>query len=224
MHLVLRPVRLPLLPLDLGPERVVKVSLVARPVRASALLSPRFLRELGRGELLVRSGRPLPALLLRLSLPAHHRMLCDVVSRERIRRSAPVRDPPVFPDLRIEEQGRIVEPSLGRPALVTGLVDLALAPLPARGQAVESIVGGTRLVRCPPACGRGGTGRSLLTAIGRVVFAPVWCLGEIGCGLRTATALVRVALDGTGRDLWIATGLGESVRNPLLVGPFVVRG
>ena len=32
MHLVLRPVRLPLLPLDLGPARGVKVSLVARLV------------------------------------------------------------------------------------------------------------------------------------------------------------------------------------------------
>ena len=36
MHLVLRPVRLPLLPLDLGLARGVEVSLVARPVRASA--------------------------------------------------------------------------------------------------------------------------------------------------------------------------------------------
>ena len=84
MHLVLRPVRLPLLPLDLGPTRGVEVSLVAHPVRASALLSPRLLREQGRGELLVRSGRPLPVLLPRLPLPAHHSTLCDVVSRESL--------------------------------------------------------------------------------------------------------------------------------------------
>ena len=58
MHLVLRPVRLPLLPLDLGPARGVEVFLVARPVRANALLPPRLLQELGRGRLLVRSGRP----------------------------------------------------------------------------------------------------------------------------------------------------------------------
>ena len=64
MHLVRRPVRLSLLPLNLGPAKGVQVSLVARPVLASVLLSPRLLRELGRGELLVRSRRPLPALLL----------------------------------------------------------------------------------------------------------------------------------------------------------------
>ena len=103
MHLVLRPARLPLLPLDLGPARGVEVFLVARPVRASELLPPRLLRELGRGRLLVRSGRPLPAPLPRLPLPAHHSTLCDVVSRESLRRSAPILDPPVFPDLRIEE-------------------------------------------------------------------------------------------------------------------------
>ena len=218
MHLVLRPVRLPLLPLDLGPARGVEVSLVARPVRASELLSPRLLRELGRGELLVRSGRPLPALLPRLPLPAHHSMLCDVVSRESLRRSAPIRDPPVFPNLWIEEQGRIVEPALGWPALVTGFVDLALAPLPARGQAIGSVVDGTHLVCCPSACGCGVTDHGLLTAIGRVAYVLAWCLGEIGRGLQTATALVGIALGRIGRDLRIATGLGGSVRDPLLVG------
>ena len=127
MHLVLRPVRLPLLLLDLGPARGVEVSLVARLVRASALLPPRLLRELGRGKLLVRSGVPLPVPLPRLPLHAHHSTLCDMVSRESLRWSAPVLDPPVFPDLWIEEQRRIVEPALGRPALVTGPVVLALA-------------------------------------------------------------------------------------------------
>ena len=159
MHLVLRPMRLPLLPLDLGPARGVEVSLVARLVRASALLSPRLLRELGREELLVHSGRPLPALLPRLPLPAHHSTLCDV---ESFRRSAPVHDPPMFPDLWIEEQGRIVEPALARR------------------------------------------------------------LGEIGRGPRTATGLGGIALGVTGCDLLIATGLGESVRDPLLVGEVAV--
>ena len=113
----------------------------------------------------------------------------------------------MFPDLRIEEQGRIVDPALGRAALVTGLVDLALVPLPARGQAVESVVGGTRLVRCPPACGRG-----LRTAFSPVAFALARRLGEIGRGPRAATGL-----GVTGRNLLIATGLRESVRDPLLV-------
>ena len=134
MHLVLRPVRLPLLPLDLGPARRVEVSLAARLVRASAPLSLQLLRELERGRLLVRSGHPLPAPLPRLPLPAHHSTLCDVVSRESLLWSAPVLDPPVFPGPRIEEQGRIAEPALGRTALVIALVVLALALLTARGR------------------------------------------------------------------------------------------
>ena len=60
VHLVLRPVRLPLLPLDLGPARGVEVSLVTRLLHASAPLSLRLLWELLRGRLLVRSGHPLP--------------------------------------------------------------------------------------------------------------------------------------------------------------------
>ena len=51
------------------------------------------------------------------------------MSRERY---APVLDPPVFPDLRIEEQGRVAEPALGRTALLTGAAILALALLTAR--------------------------------------------------------------------------------------------
>ena len=137
-------------------------------LRHSLLLLLPSLQELGRGEWLVRSGRPLPAPLPRLPLPAHHSTLCDVVSRESLRRSAPVLDPSLFPDLRVEEQGRIVGPALSWPALVTGPVDLAFALLPAHGQAVESVVGGSRLGRCPPASGRGVTGRGLRIATGRV--------------------------------------------------------
>ena len=103
MHLVLRPVRFPLLPLDLGPTRGVEVPLVTCLVRTSELLSPLLLRELRRGELLVCGRPPLPALLPRWPLPAHHCTLCNVVSRESLRRSAPVHDPLVFPDLRIKE-------------------------------------------------------------------------------------------------------------------------
>ena len=172
-----------------------------------------LLRELGRGELLVRSGRPLPTLLPRLPLPAHHCMHCDVVSRESLQRSAPIRNPLVFPDLRIEEQGRIIEPAVGRAALVAGLGDLALASLPARSQAVESVVDGTCLSRCPPACGR-------------VAFALVRCHGETSRCLRTATGLAGIALGVTGCDLLLATGLDRSVHDPVLSGrsPVTVRG
>ena len=133
MHLVLRPMRLPLLPLDLGPARGVEVSLDVCLLRASAPSSLQLLRELQRGMLLVRSGRPLPAPLPRLLLPTRRSMLCDVMSREKLRRTASFLDPPVFPDLRIEEQGRIIEPALGRTALVTVAVVLTLAQLTVRG-------------------------------------------------------------------------------------------
>ena len=46
------------------------------------------------GRLLVRSGLPLPALLPRLLLPAHHSTLGDVMSREKFRRTAPFLDSP----------------------------------------------------------------------------------------------------------------------------------
>ena len=129
--LVLRPVGLPPLPLNLGPARRVEVSLDVRLLHASAPLSLQLLRELQRGRLLIRSGLPLPAPLPRLLLPAHHRTLRDVMSGEMLRWTAPVLDPPVFPDLRIEEQGRIVEPVLDRTALMT--MTVVLAPLTIRG-------------------------------------------------------------------------------------------
>ena len=110
------------------------MSLDVRPWRASAPLSPQPLQELERGKLLGRDGLPLPVPLPRVLLPAHHSTLRDVMSREKFRRTAPLLDPPVFPNPRIEEQGRIAELTLGRTALVTVAVILALTPLPVRGQ------------------------------------------------------------------------------------------
>ena len=97
-----------------------------------------------------RDGLPLPAPLL----PAHHSTLRDAMSREKFRRTAPLLNPPVFPNLRIEEQGRITELALGRTALVTVAVVLVLAPLTVRSQVVESVGGGHPLGGCPPASGR----------------------------------------------------------------------
>ena len=118
------------------------------------------------------------------------------MSRESLRRPAPVLVPPVLPDLRLEKHGRIVEPVRGRVVLVAGFVARALAPLPICSQAVESVVGGTRLNRCLPVCGHGGIGRGLRTAIDPVGFARARLLGVTGLGLLTAT------------------GRGESVRDP----------
>ena len=75
---------------------------------------------------------PLPAPLPWLLLPAHHSMLRDVMSQEKFRRTAPLLDPPMFPDLRIEGQGRIVELDLSLTAPVAAV--LALAPLTVRGR------------------------------------------------------------------------------------------
>ena len=89
----------------------------------------------------------------------------------------------MVPDLRIEEHGRI-ELVHGRIVLVTMAVVLVLAPLPVRGQEVESVEGGHRRGRSLPVCGRG-----LLTATALGAYALV--LGETalavtGRGLLTA--------------------------------------
>ena len=87
VHLVLYPVRLPLLPLDLGLARGGggEMSLDIRLLRVSASLSLQLLRELQRGRLLGRSGLPLPVPLPRLLLLAHRSTLRDVMSREKFR-------------------------------------------------------------------------------------------------------------------------------------------
>ena len=223
MHLVLRPVRLPLLPLDLGPARGVEVSLVAHPVRASAPLSPRLLRELGRVRLLVRSGLPLPAPLPRLPLPAHHSTLCDVVSRESLRRSAPVLDPPVFPDLRIEEQGRIAGPALGRPALVTSPVVLVFALLTASGQerrrraSSRSLSSRERSRRDRSRSSDSSRSRRdprMATGLAEIAF------NVIDCGLQTVTDC-----DNSTRDLLLVEEVAVTVRGHVrgLLPPLTAR-
>ena len=134
VHLVLCPGRLPPLSLGLGLARGEGVSLDARRLHASAPLPLQLLRELVRWRLLVRSGRPLPAPLPWLLLPVPRRTLDNVGDWEKFRRTAPAWYPPVVPDLRIEEHGRIRELTRGRTALMTVAVILALAPLPVRGQ------------------------------------------------------------------------------------------
>ena len=188
-------------------ERGGGVSLDISPLRASVPLSLQPLRELGRGRLLGRDGLPLPAPLPRLLLPAHHSTLANVMSREKFRRTAPLLDPPVFPDLRIEGQGRIVELALGRTALVIVAVVLALAPLTVRGQAVESVGGGHPLGRCPPANGCD-------LCIAPALVACALALGETG--------LAGTALDVTGRGLLTATDHSDSMRVPPLARELAV--
>ena len=174
MHFVLLPLGLPLLPFGLFRVRGVEVPLDARPLRASSLLSPHLLRGLRIQERLARSGRLLPVPPLpRLALPAHHCTLCEVKSRESLRRPAPVLDLPALPSLLAEKHGKIVEPALGWLALMTNFVGRALAPLPFCSLAGESVVDGSRRNLLPPVKGLGVTGRGLRTATGLTAFAPV---------------------------------------------------
>ena len=117
----------------------------------------------------------------------------------------------MVPDLRIEEHGRIGELAHGRIVLVTVAVVLALAPLPVRGQEVESTEGGHRRGRCLPACGR------CLPACGRCLPACGHCLPACGRDLRIAPALDACALvlGETGLDPRIDTGLVETGRGLL---------
>ena len=176
-------------------------------MRTSAPLSLQPLLELGRGRLLGRDGLPLPAPLPRWLLPAHHSTLRDVMSLEKFRRTAPLIDPPVFPDLWIEEQGRIAELSLGRTALLTVAIVLALAPLTVRDQAVESVGGGHPLCRCPPVSGRD---LRIAPALGACALA----LGETG--------LAGTALGVTDCGLLTATDHVDSMRVPSLAGRLAV--
>ena len=127
--------------------------------------------------------------------------------RGRLRSLATACYPPVVLDLRIEEQGRIRGPGHVGVALVDVAVVLALAPLPVRGQEVESVDSG----HCPlgsllvPA--RAGCGRSLLTATARGVGA----LGLDVTGLDTGHIV-------TGGGLLTAPGRAISVRVSLAAG------
>ena len=129
-------------------------------------------------------------------------------NRERLRSLAPACYPPVVPDLRIEEHGRIREPGHERVAPVDVAVVLALSPLPVRGQEVESVDTGHRPGRSLLVPAHAVTGRGLLTATGHGVEA----LG------RGETGLAVTALGVTGRGLLTATGRSVSERVPLPVG------
>ena len=123
--------------------------------------------------------------------------------RESLRHLAPACYPPMVPDLRIEEQGRIRGLGHERVAHVDVAVVVALAPLPVRGQKVESVVAGRRLRRSLLVPAHVVSGRGLLTATAHGVEA---------LGLDVTGLDPRV---DTGRGLLTATGRAGSVRVPL---------
>ena len=100
--------------------------------------------------------------------------------------------------------------SSDRVVLVTVAVVLALAPLPVRGQEIESVEGGHRRGRSLPVCGRVEIGRGLLTATALDACGPV--LRETGLDPRIDTGLAEIALGMTGRSLLTATNHVVSVR------------
>ena len=219
MHLVLCLGGLPLLPLDLGPARGVGVPLGCRLGRAGSLPLLLLLWERAKRELPARCRLPFPAPLMSLTLPNSHRTFHDMGIRGSLRHLAPAFYPRVVPDLRIEDQGRIRGLGHERVARVDVAVVLALAPLPVRGQEVESVDAGHR-PRCSllvPA--RAESGRGLLTATARGVEA--LGLDVIGLDTRIDTGHVVTALDVSGRGLLSTTARAVSERVPLPAG---VRG
>ena len=82
--LVLLPEGLPLLPLDFCPAGGVEEPLDAHSVHASSLLSPQFIRGLGRQESLSCGGLLLPFLSW-LILPPHLCTPCEVMGRKSLR-------------------------------------------------------------------------------------------------------------------------------------------
>ena len=130
-----------------------------------------------------------------MSLPNSHRTFHDVRIRGRLRSLATACCPPVVPDLRIEEQGRIRGPGHEGVALVDVAVVLALASLPVRSQEVESVDAGHRPLGSLLVPAHAGSGRSLLTTTARGVEA--LGLAVTGCGRLTAPSRavsVRISL------------------------------
>ena len=216
MHLVLCLGGLPLLPLDFGPARGVGVPLGIRLGRAGSLPLLLLLREEEERELPVRCRRPFPASPMLSTLPNSHRTFHDVGIRESRQHLAPACYPPAVPDLRIEDRGRIRGLGHERVARVDVAVALALAPLPVRGQEVESVGSGHRPRRSLLVPAHAVSGRGLLTATARGVEA----LGRVVTGLdpRTDTGHAVTALDVSGRGRLTATARVVSERVPLPAG------
>ena len=216
VHLVLCLEGLPLLPLDLGPARGVGVPLGIRLGREGALPPLLLLREWERGELPSRCRRPFPAPPISVSLPNSHRTFHDVGIRERHRNLAPACYPPVVPDLRIEDQGRIRGLGHVRVARVDVVVVLALAPLPVRGQEDESVGVGHRPRRSLLVPARTVSGRGLRNATVRGVTALGLDVTALDPRIDIGHAVT--AFDVTGRGLLTTIGHAVSVCIPLPAG------
>ena len=216
MHLVLCLGVLPPLSLDLGPARGVGVPLGSRLGRAGALPLLLLLRERAKWELPAHCRLPLPAPPTWMSLPNSHCTFHDVRIRGRLRSLATACYPPVVPDLRIEEHGRIREPGHEGVALVDVVVVLALAPLPVRGQEVESVDAGHRPLGSLLVPARAGSGRGLRTATALGVEALGLDVTSLDPRIDTGHAVTAHGVNG--RCLLTATSRAVSVHVPLPAG------
>ena len=124
--------------------------------------------------------------------------------------------PPVVLDLRIEEQGRIRGPGHVGVALVDVAVVLALAPLPVRGQEVESVDSSHRPLSSLLVPARAGCGLGLLTATAHGVGA--LGLDVTGLDPRIDTGHAVTTCGMTGGGLLTAPGRAISVRVSLPTG------
>ena len=196
MHLVLCLGGFPPLSLGLGRARGVEMPLGCCLGRAPASPSPSGAGGVGAARSL---QTPFPAPPTSMSLPNSHRTFHDVRIRGRLRSLATACYPPVVPDLRIEEQGRIRGPGHEGVALVDVAVVIALTLL--FPFAVESVAAGHHPLSSLLVPARAGSGCGLLTATARGVEAlgldpridtshAVTALGVTSCGLLTAAGRV----------------------------------
>ena len=168
------------------------------------------------GKLPALDRLPFPVSPSLWTLPHSHRTFHDVRMRGCLQALAPALYPPAIHALRCVNRGRIRGLGLERVALVDVAVSLALAPLPVRGQEVESGTGGLRPRHARLVVAHGESGRGLLTAIALDVEA--LGRGVPGPGPRTGTGHAVTALDVSGLGLLPVTAPAVSVRVPLLVG------
>ena len=123
-----------------------------------------------------RCRRPFPASPMLSTLPNSHRTFHNVRIRGGRQHLAPAFYPPAVHALRSMERGRIR--GLGHERVARVDIAVALAPLPVRGQEVESVGSGHRSRRSLLVAAHAVNGRGLWTAtalgveaLGRVVTA-----------------------------------------------------
>ena len=133
----------------------------------------------------------------------------------------------MVPDLQIEDQGRIRGLGHERVARVDVAVVVALAPLPVRGQEVESIVDGHRLRRSLLVPAHVVSGRGLLTATARGVEPLGLDVTGLDPQVDTGHAVTALGVTGRAGSLRVPLPAGEggvtACGHPLAVKRAITR-